>query len=142
MFKRMLLIFPMISLSCWAADVEQLDSIPETPDPNQSAAVVPGNLRELQFENDTVSVWKSTILSETPIQMHRHDFPRVVVPLKDGLLHRIEQNGEVSDLIFKEGQAYWIDADPPKVLHGDINPSDEPLEVIVIQLKSPIRKTQ
>jgi hypothetical protein len=136
MFKRMLFIFSMISLSCWATDGEQLDLTPEiqsqdeTSDPIKSTIV-----RELQFDNDSVSVWKSTIPSEAPIQMHRHDSPRVVVPLKDGLLHRIEQNGEISDLIFKAGRAYWIEADPPKVLHADINPSHEPLEVIVIELK-------
>ncbi|MDN3505663.1 MAG: hypothetical protein P0S96_00325 [Simkaniaceae bacterium] len=91
--------------------------------------------RVLQFENDVVKVWKTTIMPHQPLKMHRHDAPRVVVGLKGGSLTKIEQTGETSELRFDSGKAYWLDADPPGTLHGDVNESDEPIEVMVIELR-------
>ena len=33
------------------------------------------------------------------------------------------------------GKAYWLTKDPPGAFHGDINESDEPIEVMVIEVK-------
>lgn len=91
--------------------------------------------RVFQFENEKVRVWKTVILPHQPLSMHRHDQARVVVGLKGGSLTKIEQTGEVSELRFDTGKAYWLDEDPVGTLHGDINESDEPIEVMVIELK-------
>lgn len=91
--------------------------------------------RILQFENEQVKVWKTIIMPHQPLKMHRHDYARVVVGLKGGTLTKIEETGETSDLTFQTGVAYWLTEDPPGTLHGDINESDEPIEVMVIELK-------
>ena len=91
--------------------------------------------RELQFENEHVKVWKTIIMPHQPLKMHRHDCSRVVVSLKGGSLTRIEESGEKSQIIFDTGKAYWLTEDPPGTLHGDINESDEPIEVMLIEVK-------
>ncbi len=91
--------------------------------------------RVSQLENERVKVWKTIIMPHQPLKMHRHDRPRVVVGLKGGTLKKIEATGEVSDLRFDTGVAYWLEEDPPGTLHGDINESDEPIEVMVIEIK-------
>ena len=92
--------------------------------------------RVFQFENEHVRVWKTVIMPHQPLKMHRHDCARVVVGLKGGSLTKIEETGETSKLVFETGKAYWLNEDPPRTLHGDINESDEPIEVMVIEVKS------
>lgn len=38
-------------------------------------------LRIPQFDNEDVKVWKTTVMPNTPLQMHRHEHPRVIIPL-------------------------------------------------------------
>ena len=92
--------------------------------------------RVFQFENEHVRVWKTIIMPHQPLKMHRHDCARVVVGLKGGMLTKIEETGEKSNLNFESGIAYWLTEDPLGTLHGDINESDEPIEVMVIELKA------
>src|SRR5262245_41460750 len=92
--------------------------------------------RVFQFENEHVRVWKTVIMPHQPLKMHRHDCARVVVGLKGGSLTKIEETGETSELVFETGKAYWLNEDPPNSLHGDINESNEPIEVMVIEIKS------
>jgi|ERR1700722_12806418 len=92
--------------------------------------------RVFQFENEYVRVWKTVIMPHQPLKMHRHDCARVVVGLKGGILTKIEETGKTSDLKFDTGVAYWLTEDAPGTLHGDINESDEPIEVMVIELKA------
>ena len=99
-----------------------------------------GTYRELQFENESVKVWKTVIMPHQPLKLHRHDCSRVVVGLKGGSLTKIEETGETSQLNFETGKAYWLTEDLPGTLHGDINESDEPIEVMVIELKTFLKK--
>ena len=92
--------------------------------------------RELQFENEHVKVWKTIIMPHQPLKMHRHDCSRIIVGLKGGVLTKIEETGETSPLIFETGKAYWFTPDPVGTLHGDINESDEPIEVMAIEIKA------
>lgn len=71
--------------------------------------------------------------------MHKHDCARVIVPLKGGKLKKIEKTGEISTLNFETGKACWLDVDPSGTLHGDINESNEPVEVMVIEIKASAR---
>ncbi len=91
--------------------------------------------RELQFENETVRVWKTIIAPGEPLEFHRHDAGRVVVGLKGGKLKRIDTDGSLSDLKFETHKAYWLEADAPQGFHGDINESGEPIEIMVIEVK-------
>lgn len=87
------------------------------------------------LKNENVKVWKTIIFPNQPLKMHRHDRSRVVVGLKGGVLTKIEDTGEESEFVFESHKAYWLDEDPPNTLHADINESNEPIEVMVIELK-------
>ena len=93
--------------------------------------------RELQFENALVRVWKTIVAPGEPLEFHRHDAGRVIVGLKGGKLKRIETNGSQSDLNFDTHKAYWLEADGPHGMHGDINESDESIEIMVVEMKLP-----
>ncbi|MDE2981683.1 MAG: hypothetical protein OXU74_10855 [Gemmatimonadota bacterium] len=91
--------------------------------------------RTPQFENEHVTVWKSVIVPNQPLEMHRHDNPRAIIALKGGTLTVVNDAGERHDMTWETGNAYWLEADPPGELHGDVNEGPEPVEVIVVQLK-------
>ena len=91
--------------------------------------------RTPQLDNEHVEVWKTVIAPRQPLTMHRHDHPRVIVALRGGTLRVVNENGQAHDVTWETGRAYWLDADPPGELHGDVNEGAEPIEVMVVQLK-------
>ena len=97
--------------------------------------------RTPQFENEYVEVWKSVIVPNQPLSMHRHDNPRAIIVLKGGTLRVVNEVGETHDMTWETGSAYWLEADPPGELHGDVNEGAEPIEVIVVQLKGVASET-
>jgi hypothetical protein len=97
---------------------------------------VTGTRREPQFENSSVSVWKSIIMPNQPLALHRHDLGRTIVALKGGTLDVVDAQGKtMKQMTWETGKAYWLDADPPGEQHGDLNRTKEPIEVIVVQMK-------
>lgn len=93
--------------------------------------------RELQFENKHLKVWKTIILPNQPLNLHRHDHGRALIALTSGKLDVIDETGDrVSTYDWKQGQAYWLPADPPGTVHGDLNHGPHPIEVIVVELKN------
>jgi beta-alanine degradation protein BauB len=95
-----------------------------------------GTRREPQFENADVKVWKSIIMPNQPLALHRHDHGRTIVALKGGTLDIVDANGKtVHQEKWESGKAYWLGVDPPGQQHGDLNKGKEPIEVIVVQLK-------
>jgi hypothetical protein len=95
-----------------------------------------GTRREPQFENSHVRVWKSIIMPNQPLALHRHDFGRTIVALKGGTLDVVDKDGKtLQQMTWETGKAYWLDADPPKQEHGDLNRTKEPIEVIVVELR-------
>jgi hypothetical protein len=96
----------------------------------------PQTRREPQFENDAVRVWKSIILPNQPLALHRHDYGRTIVALKGGTLDVVDGSGRtVKTVKWESGKAYWLDADPAGEQHGDINRGKEPVEVIVVEMR-------
>ena len=92
--------------------------------------------REPQFENEHVKVWKSIIVPNQPLRLHRHDHGRALIALKGGKLKVVDESGETVDTYeWEDGKAYWLDADPPDEQHGDLNEGPETMEVIVVELK-------
>jgi beta-alanine degradation protein BauB len=91
--------------------------------------------REPQFENDHVRVWKSIILPNQPLSMHRHEHGRTIVALVGGTLKIVEEKGGSREVTWETGKAYWLDADPPGTRHADVNESGKPIEVIVVELR-------
>ena len=52
-----------------------------------------GTRREPQFENGEVRVWKSIIMPNQPLALHRHDHGRTIVALKGGTLDVVDASG-------------------------------------------------
>lgn len=90
---------------------------------------------EMQLENDVVSVARAKIMPHEEIGLHRDAYPQVVVALQGGIITRLEANGSKVDINFPTGKAVFRDIDPPDQLHKSINDSDNPIELIIIQLK-------
>jgi beta-alanine degradation protein BauB len=96
--------------------------------------------REAQFENAELKVWKSIIMPKQPLALHRHDHGRALIALTDGVLDVVDQNGTRLDTYtWTKGKAYWLGVDPPGQQHADVNNSDKPVEVIVVELKNDTR---
>jgi|SRR5580704_9504719 hypothetical protein len=87
------------------------------------------------FENDDVKVWKSVIVPDAPLTMHRHEHPRVIVAMTGGPMNIVEQNGPAESHVWETGKAYWLPANPPNTMHADVNAGDKPIEVVVVELK-------
>jgi hypothetical protein len=92
--------------------------------------------REPQFENENVRVWKSIIMPNQPLSLHRHDFGRTIVVLKGGSLDIVDASGKtMKTLQWETGKAYWLDKDPVGEQHGDLNRGSAPMEVIVVEMR-------
>ena len=91
-----------------------------------------------EFSNDSVNVWKTTILPhhQNRLTMHHHAFDRVLVALSSGTLKITEHSGEVRYLKLKKNQAYFVEKDAPNAFHQDENIGNRPIEVMVIELKA------
>ena len=100
-----------------------------------------GTRREPQFENEHVRVWKSIILPNQPLALHRHDHGRTIVALKGGTLDVVDGNGKtLQQMTWESGKAYWLGVDPAGQQHGDLNRGKETMEVIVVELKNDVKK--
>lgn len=101
--------------------------------PSQTQA---GTRRIAQLENESVRVWKSIIVPNQPLSMHRHDHGRVIVALQGGKLKVVKPAGEPQVMDWETGKAYWLGADPPNELHGDLNEGPGTIEVMVVEVKT------
>ncbi len=92
--------------------------------------------REPQFENENVRVWKSIIMPNQPLTLHRHEFGRTIVTLKGGTLDIVDASGKTTkQVVWETGKAYWLDKDPAGQQHGDINRGSEAIEVMVVEMR-------
>ena len=91
--------------------------------------------RIVQFENDDVKVWKSIVVPNAPLTMHRHEHGRVIIALKGGTMKIVEQSGASEAHVWETGKAYWLPANAPGTMHADVNAGDQPIEVMVVELK-------
>jgi hypothetical protein len=98
----------------------------------QSGAVTQ---RIVQFENEDVKVWKSVVVPHAPLTMHRHEHGRVIIPLKGGMMKIVENSGASEAHVWETGKAYWLPANAPGTMHADVNAGDQPIEVMVVELK-------
>jgi beta-alanine degradation protein BauB len=67
--------------------------------------------------------------------MHRHDHPRVIIPLRGGTMKLVPSTGAVEVHNREEGKAYWLPANPPNTTHADVNGGTDPIEVMVVELE-------
>src|SRR5256885_10902709 len=66
-----------------------------------------------QFENDSVKVWKSVIVPNAPLTLHRHEHGRTIVALVGGDLKVVKDSGKTEVMHWETGKAYWLGPDPP-----------------------------
>ena len=92
--------------------------------------------RAPQFENAEVKVWKSIVLPHSPLPLHRHDHPRVIIALTGGTMQIVEENGATETHDWQTGKAYWLPANAPGTRHQDVNVGDKPIEVMVVELQN------
>lgn len=91
--------------------------------------------REPQFENATAKAWKSIIMPKQPLSYHRHDHSRAIIALTSGTLDLVRPDGQTQKNVWEAGKAYWYGPDEPGTTHADVNNTDRPIEVIVVELQ-------
>jgi hypothetical protein len=92
--------------------------------------------REPQFENDQMKVWKSIIMPNQPLTLHRHDHGRALIALTDGVLNLVDKdNKPLETYHWERGKAYYLGANAPGEMHAEVNRTSKPIEVIVVELK-------
>jgi quercetin dioxygenase-like cupin family protein len=89
-----------------------------------------------QFENDDVRVWKSVVMPNTPLAMHRHEHGRVIIALAGGTMKIVESGGGEEKHVWETGKAYWLPKNPLGETHADVNAGDKPIEVMVVEIKN------
>lgn len=91
-----------------------------------------------EFSNTNVNVWKTIIYptSAANLSMHRHDYPRVLVALTDGVVKVTNNQGKIHYLTLKKGHSYYLQKDPENELHMDENMTKHPITVVVVELKN------
>jgi beta-alanine degradation protein BauB len=87
------------------------------------------------FQNDQVKVWRSLVLPNSPLAMHRHEHGRVIIPLAGGTMNIVDSTGAKESHVWEQGKAYWLPANPPGTMHADVNAGDKPIEVVVVELQ-------
>ena len=76
-------LLPTVAAACGpAADSAPMDAVSTAEALSQEEET----RRVPQFENEHVLVWKSIIVPNQPLEMHRHDNPRAIIALKGGTL--------------------------------------------------------
>ena len=88
-----------------------------------------------QFENEDVKVWKSVVMPNAPLTMHRHEHPRVIIALNGGTMKIVDSTGKAEEHVWETGKAYWLPMNPPGTTHADVNAGDKPIEVMVVELE-------
>lgn len=89
-----------------------------------------------QFENEDVTVWKTTVMPNSPLTMHTHEHPRVIIALSGGTMKVVNEDGTSEVHQWETGKAYWLSAEEGKRRHADANVGDKPIEVMVVELKN------
>src|SRR5580692_6783699 len=89
-----------------------------------------------QFENDEVRVWKSAVMPNTPLAMHRHEHGRVIIALAGGTINIVERGGGEEKHVWETGKAYWLPKNAPVETHSEVHAGDKPIEVMVVEIKS------
>ena len=91
-----------------------------------------------QINNEKVTVWKTFIYpsAKQKLAMHRHDHPRVVVALTDGLFKITNDKGQSHNWKLEKNKAYYLSPDLANELHSDQNMTGHVIKVMVIELKN------
>jgi len=91
-----------------------------------------------QFDNEQVNVWETVVHpgADEKLPLHRHEYNRILIPLDDGTLKVTNNRNETHLLELSKNKAIFLSKDSPNEQHTDINTSDHPIRLIVIELKN------
>ena len=101
----------------------------------QTSSAPTGTTRIPQFDNEHVKVWKSVIVPNGPLTLHRHEHGRTIVALAGGDLKIVKESGQTTVAHWETGKAYWLPPDPPGERHKDVNDTGKTIEVMVVEMK-------
>jgi len=85
-----------------------------------------------QFEIEQVKI--SEILPNAPLSLHRHEHPRVLIVLSSGTMNIVEQDGATERHVWETGKSLLV-ASELAYDAADVNAGDNPIEVVVVELK-------
>lgn len=93
--------------------------------------------RIAQFNNDQVNVWETTIYpgTDNKLSMHRHEYNRVLIALDEGTLKVVNNKNETHLLKLEKNKAYFLKKDEAGEEHIDVNITEHPIRVMVIELR-------
>ena len=107
----------------------------QAPATRQDTTFQGGLQRTLQFENEQVAVWRTVVPPNSPLVMHTHQHPRVIVALTGGTMKVVNEDGSSEMHIWETGKAYWLPLSEGLKRHADQNTGSKPVEVMVVELK-------
>ena len=93
--------------------------------------------RTVFLDNSDTKVWQTVICPNEKLPMHRHDFARVVIPKSSGTLKVSYKNGQSNEVVLTKGVPEYLSKEQGMQLHQDVNVSNEPIKVIVVEIKEP-----
>lgn len=92
--------------------------------------------RKAHFDNSNVKVWTSTICKNDDLPFHTHQHPRILIPREDGELEVVYQDGTKSKIELKKDTPQYLDTKQGLSPHKEVNKSEKPVVVTVIELKT------
>ncbi len=119
MFKNVFISISFIAAACFSVSTIAEDAV--TADPEHYT---------VEFENDRVRIIRIKYGPGERSVMHTHG-PHVAIFLTESTASMTLPDGTSQELITEVGVAQWTDAEE----HLPENLSDEPLEVILVELK-------
>lgn len=90
---------------------------------------------EKQFENDRVIIARVKIAPGEVIPEHYDKLPAVVTALQGGVITRLEADGSTIDVEFPTGKGIYRPSEPEIKKHKSINNGNQPIELIIVELK-------
>jgi quercetin dioxygenase-like cupin family protein len=98
------------------------------------AAATQATERVQLLDNAHARVWRRTIAPGGDVAQHRHDHPRIVIPLSGGTMVFTDSDGAVSTQQWQAGKAYWLPAQAPGTTHAEANRGAAPIDLVAVEL--------
>jgi hypothetical protein len=86
---------------------------------------------KIELENDQVRVIRARLGPHESIPMHEHTLNRVSVFITDQNILSTDKDGKATTTTHKAGEAVWS----PPYSHKEQNLSDQPVEVVLVEIK-------
>ena len=92
--------------------------------------------RVVYYNNTNTKVWATTICPEQFLPYHTHQTARVLIPQQNGLLAVVYKSGGHKYIKLKKNVPLLLPRSEGIKPHRDINIGKQPINVIVVEIKS------